>query len=214
MHTLLDYDGNLTAYINITNGKTIDNKGAYEIPFLKGSVIVADRFYNDFSLLNVWDSNEVFFVIRHKENLQFSTVKENELPENLINKDLLQQKLLKEYQKFNGLLQSRNLNSIIKEKLDAEKEISQAFFYDKKTNEKFLSNFLERWGQENLKMQPLENYKLNIYGNGKIATLIDVVDGGSPLWGNYEVKNGKFKNNTYLLYFHIPKGKKELEVIR
>ena len=82
MHTLLDFDGNLPAYINITNGKTADNKGAYEIPLLKGSVIVADRFYNDFSLLNIWDSNEVFFVIRHKENLQFTSLKENELPEN------------------------------------------------------------------------------------------------------------------------------------
>ncbi|WP_430615690.1 transposase [Flavobacterium sp. JP2137] len=63
MHTLLDFDGNLPAYINITNGKTADNKGAYDIPLLKGSVIVADRFYNDFSLLNIWDSKQVFFVI-------------------------------------------------------------------------------------------------------------------------------------------------------
>jgi hypothetical protein len=38
-HTLLDFDGNLPAYINITNGKTDDNKGAYEIPLSKGSVI-------------------------------------------------------------------------------------------------------------------------------------------------------------------------------
>lgn len=83
MHTLLDFDGNLPAYIHITNGKTADNKGAYEIPLLKGSVIVADRFYNDFSLLNVWDSSGVFFVIRHKENLKFVTLKENELPQNL-----------------------------------------------------------------------------------------------------------------------------------
>lgn len=81
MHTLLDYDGNLPTYINITNGKTADNKGVYNIPLLNGSVIVADRFYNDFTLLNVWDSNNVFFVIRHKENLQFTTLKENELPE-------------------------------------------------------------------------------------------------------------------------------------
>jgi Transposase DDE domain/Domain of unknown function (DUF4372) len=82
MHTLLDYDGNLPAYINITNGKTADNKGAYDIPLLKGSVIVADRFYNDFSLLNIWDSNQVYFVIRHKENIQFTSIKENNLPEN------------------------------------------------------------------------------------------------------------------------------------
>lgn len=82
MHTLLDYDGHLPAYVNITNGKTADNKGAYDIPLLKNSVIVADRFYNDFSLLNVWDSNKVFFVIRHKENFQFKSIKENELPDN------------------------------------------------------------------------------------------------------------------------------------
>jgi len=82
MHTLLDYDGNLPAYVNITDGKTADNKGAYDIPLLKGSVIVADRFYNDFSLLNVWDSNKVFFVVRHKENIRYTTIKENELPEN------------------------------------------------------------------------------------------------------------------------------------
>ena len=82
MHTLLDFDGNLPAYINITDGKTADNKGAYEIPLLKGSVIVADRFYNDFYLLNVWDSKKVYFVIRHKENIQYKVIKENELPAN------------------------------------------------------------------------------------------------------------------------------------
>ncbi len=82
MHTLLDYDGNLPAYVNITDGKTADNKGAYDLPLLANSVIVADRYYNDFSLLNVWDSNSVYFVVRHKENLKFKPVKELELPKN------------------------------------------------------------------------------------------------------------------------------------
>ena len=49
---------------------------------LKGSVIVADRFYIDFLLLNIWDSKGVFFVVSHKENLQYVIIKENELPEN------------------------------------------------------------------------------------------------------------------------------------
>lgn len=81
MHTLLDYDGHLPAYVNITNGKTADNKGAYDIPLLKQSVIVADRFYNDFPLLNIWDSNEVFFVVRHKDNIKFKSIKEHDLPD-------------------------------------------------------------------------------------------------------------------------------------
>jgi len=60
-HSRDRYDGLLPSYVNITNGKTADNKGAYDVPLIKQSVIVADRFYNDFSLLNVWDSKEVFF---------------------------------------------------------------------------------------------------------------------------------------------------------
>jgi hypothetical protein len=79
MHTMLDYDGNLPAYVNITNGKTADNKGAYDVPLQKGSVIVADRFYNDFLLLHIWDSKGVYFVVRHKENIQYMVLKENVL---------------------------------------------------------------------------------------------------------------------------------------
>ena len=82
MHTLLDFDGNLPAYVNVTNGKTADNKGVYDIPLLKRSVIVADRYYNDFSLLNIWDSKGVYFVIRHKEDIRYTVIKENKLPEN------------------------------------------------------------------------------------------------------------------------------------
>ena len=79
MHTLLDYDGHLPAYVNITDGRTADNKGAYDITLLKGSVIVADRFYNDFALLNAWESNPVYFVVRHKDSIKFKTIKELEL---------------------------------------------------------------------------------------------------------------------------------------
>lgn len=81
MHTLLDYDGKLPVYVNITEGSVGDNKGAYDIPLEKGAVIVADRYYNDFPMLKVWDSKGVFFVIRHKGNLAFSTIAERELPE-------------------------------------------------------------------------------------------------------------------------------------
>lgn len=82
MHTLLDYDGKLPVYVNITEGSVADNKGAYDIPLEKGSVIVADRYYNDFPMLKIWDSKGVNFVIRHKDNLNFNTLKERELPLN------------------------------------------------------------------------------------------------------------------------------------
>lgn len=104
MHTMLDYDGHLPTYVNITDGKTADNKGAYDLPLLKNSVIVADRFYNDFSLLNVWDSSGVFFVIRHKNNLQFTSVKEKDLPDNrnqhILIDEIIELKTKLSYSKF------------------------------------------------------------------------------------------------------------------
>ena len=81
MHTLLDYDGGLPLYVNITDGKTGDNKGAYDIPIQKGAVIVADRYYNDFSMLHVWDSTGAFFVVRHKDNLNYDPIRERNLPQ-------------------------------------------------------------------------------------------------------------------------------------
>lgn len=81
MHTLLDYDGNLPSYVNITEGRTPDNKGAYNIPLVKNSVIVADRFYSDLKLLFNWDSNKVHYVVRHRKDLQFRTLTEHKLPE-------------------------------------------------------------------------------------------------------------------------------------
>lgn len=93
MHTLLDYDGKLPVYVNITEGSMADNKGAYDIPLEKGSVIVADRYYNDFPMLNIWDSKGVFFVIRHKDNLKFSTINERQLPENTAQEVLIDEEI-------------------------------------------------------------------------------------------------------------------------
>ena len=93
MHTLLEYDGKLPVYVNITEGSVADNKGAYNIPLEKGSVVVADRYYNDFPMLNVWDSNGVFFVIRHKHNLCYTVLNERDLPQNTAQNVLIDQEI-------------------------------------------------------------------------------------------------------------------------
>lgn len=93
MHTLLDYDGKLPVYVNITEGSVADNKGAYGIPLEKGAVIVADRYYNDFPMLNIWDSKGVYFVIRHKGNLSFKPIKERELPQNTAQQVLIDEEI-------------------------------------------------------------------------------------------------------------------------
>ena len=80
MHAMLDFDMLLPHYVLITDGKKGDNTAAKQIPVERGTVVVSDRYYCDFELLNLWDSNGVFFVVRHKRNLAFRKVRENDLP--------------------------------------------------------------------------------------------------------------------------------------
>lgn len=81
MHTLLDYDSLLPEFVNITDGKTADNKAAFDIDIHPYSIVVADRGYCDYSLLNNWDSNKVFFVVRHKDNIRYKSIEELPLSE-------------------------------------------------------------------------------------------------------------------------------------
>ena len=75
MHTLLDYDCLLLEFVNITDGKVSDNKAAFETDIQPFSVVVADRGYCDYTLLNHWDSNGVFFVVRHKANIRYTRMR-------------------------------------------------------------------------------------------------------------------------------------------
>ena len=80
MHTLLDYDSLLPELVNITDGKVAGNKASFDMDVQPFSVVVADRGYCDYALLNHWDSNHVFFVVRHKDNIRYTVVKERPLP--------------------------------------------------------------------------------------------------------------------------------------
>ena len=80
LHTLLDFDILLPEYVYISDGKGADNAKAWEVPIKPGCVVVADRIYSVFDLLNDWDSRGVFFVVRHKGNLRYHRVEERELP--------------------------------------------------------------------------------------------------------------------------------------
>lgn len=79
MHILLNYDGGLPAFVHISDGKTGDNTAAYRIDLQAGAVVVADRYYGDFKLLKIWDSKGAYFVVRHKDNLSFESIKQRPL---------------------------------------------------------------------------------------------------------------------------------------
>lgn len=80
LHTLLDFRTFLPEYVHITDGKGADNSSAWSVRVPPHSIVVADRGYCDFGLLNHWDSSNVTFVVRHKDNLLYRTLEERDLP--------------------------------------------------------------------------------------------------------------------------------------
>lgn len=82
LHTLLDFDGCLPVYINLSDGKLNDAKAAKEIMLPADSVVVADRAYVDFENLYRWHKGNSYFVVRLKKSVKFLRLEERELPEN------------------------------------------------------------------------------------------------------------------------------------
>jgi hypothetical protein len=87
LHLLLDHDGYLPVFVYITAGKTQEVRIAKEViirdfSFSKGSFIVFDRGFNDYSLFAHWCRSGVFFVTRMKDNTLYDVLTKNEVPKN------------------------------------------------------------------------------------------------------------------------------------
>ncbi len=80
LHTLLDYNGCLPVYVNMTDGRKHDVEIAKQLTLPSDSVIVADRAYLDFKLQHKWDEKGINFVIRLKDPITYIDMKENPLP--------------------------------------------------------------------------------------------------------------------------------------
>lgn len=100
-----------------------------------------------------------------------------------------------------------------------EKENAQCEYSTKNDLEESLANYLEPHSAKDYKMQPLENYKMVLYGGGRLVRLEQTstdrrLKGESALWSKYKDEDGNVIANFTSLYLHIPKGKTNFEIIR
>ena len=71
MHTVLDHDGYLPAFINITDAKTHESRVAPSFDFQPGSIVVADRGYCNYTWFKELTDKRIFFVTRLKRNASY-----------------------------------------------------------------------------------------------------------------------------------------------
>ena len=82
VHVLLDHDDYMPSYVLITEARKHDRTAAKTLHLPKGSIIVADKAYTDYSLFCEWIEQGVFFVTRMKENAQYEVCETRAVPQN------------------------------------------------------------------------------------------------------------------------------------
>lgn len=71
LHLLLDYDGCLPAFVDLTHGKVHEIQVARKMNLPSDSILVFDMGYYDFAWWNKLDSMNNWFVTRAKDNLDY-----------------------------------------------------------------------------------------------------------------------------------------------
>ena len=79
LHTLLDHDGHIPAFVQVTDAKTPDLIVARLLKLPSGSITVMDRAYIDFTWFGTLDKNDQFFVTRMKRGIRYKVVERHEV---------------------------------------------------------------------------------------------------------------------------------------
>ena len=68
MHTLLDHDGYIPAFVTVTEARTHESRMTKALELPKGSIVVFDKGYISYSWFRLLHEKGVFFVTRLKQN--------------------------------------------------------------------------------------------------------------------------------------------------
>jgi hypothetical protein len=83
LHTVWDDTLMIPEIVNISEAKVHDRHGLGQLIFSKGTIVVEDRAYFDFSLMLNRIKAENVFVTRIKSNTKYETIEELDLPDNV-----------------------------------------------------------------------------------------------------------------------------------
>ena len=79
LHTLLDHDGYIPAFVQVTEAKTADLTVAKLLQLPSGSIVAMDRAYVDFAWFLQLNENKVSFVTRMKRNIKYQVVQRHKV---------------------------------------------------------------------------------------------------------------------------------------
>ena len=82
LHTLLDHDGYLPAFVAISPAREHEVKKARSLSLPKGSIVVADMGYTDYAWYAQLTTQKIFFVTRQKRNARYAVLEQRQVNKN------------------------------------------------------------------------------------------------------------------------------------
>ncbi len=131
-------------------------------------------------------------------------------------KDILEEKVVDFYKNQWNIINEKKEDEYFSYLELKEKETCQSLFYDKTDLQEILEAYQEAFIIEDYKLQPLQNYIVKLYGDGKLVCLeLKSQDknlrGESALWAKYD-KDRMADFLTYYLY--IPERGNDFKILR
>jgi hypothetical protein len=132
-------------------------------------------------------------------------------------KELLQ-KTETAYRYYWKLIQDKKENEVTKLRFKSDVYQIISEYLDEELVRKTVDEGNFMFTETSFKLEPLANYRMQLYGNGKIVCLeLDSNDlffkFEKPIWGDYKTKDGEIRSRFERLYLHIPKGKDTFEIL-
>ena len=129
---------------------------------------------------------------------------------------LLMTKLLAKYKEVWQIYKNRELDNIARLEFDMLKDYAISHYATKEVIKKNWEYLYDNYKNTSFEMQPLANYKLEFFADGKlVALMLDTKDnnlrGNTALWAKVDYEGGirpLFLNR----YFYIPQGETEFKV--
>ena len=129
---------------------------------------------------------------------------------------LLMTKLLAKYKEVWQIYKNRELDNIARLEFDNLKNLFVSTYANIETIRENWNAYYEIYKKAPLEMQPIANYKLEFFADGKlVALMLDTKDnnlrGNTALWAKIEYE-GDIHPLFFNSYFYIPQGETEFKV--
>jgi putative transposase len=82
LHTLLDHDGYLPAFVSVSPAREPEIKKARSLSLPKGSIVVEDMGYTDYAWYAQLTAQKIFFVTRQKRNARYEVLDHRKVNKN------------------------------------------------------------------------------------------------------------------------------------